>query len=163
MTICEKTPQKHHPACPFCRENFTPETIRVIRVDCGGSSGASTPRAPFPIKLDEPDDETILYDRRRDEEQDRPLPFDTDVARLRAEARQLEDRVARVAAKKCSVEEVHTLHRELQEWLVSEAKIKLEGNYVSVSFLLFLFLLLFLLFIFSSITNALHSSMSHSD
>lgn len=134
MTICEKTPQKNHPACPFCRENFTPETIRVIRVDCGGSSGTSTPRALFPIKLDE-DDETILWDRRRDEEQDRPLPFDTDIARLRAEARQLEDRVARVAAKKCSVEEVHTLHRELQEWLVSEAKNKLEGNYVSPLFL----------------------------
>ena len=140
MTICDKTPPRLSPACPFCRETFSPETIRVIRVDCGGSSassGTSTPRntkAPFPIKLDLLDDETILWDRRREDEQDRPLPFDTDAARLRAEARQLEDRVARVAAKKCSVEEVHTLHRELQEWLASEVKNKLDGNQVSDSF-----------------------------
>jgi hypothetical protein len=38
-------------------------------------------------------------------------------ARTRAEARRLEDKVAKVAAKKCSVEEVSTLHTELQEWL----------------------------------------------
>jgi hypothetical protein len=40
----------------------------------------------------------------------------------RAEARRLEDKVAKVAAKKCSVEEVSTLHKELQEWLTSEVK-----------------------------------------
>lgn len=41
-------------------------------------------------------------------------------ARTRAEARRLEDKVAKVAAKKCSVEEVSTLHKELQEWLTVE-------------------------------------------
>lgn len=43
-------------------------------------------------------------------------------ARTRAEARRLEDKVAKVAAKKCSVEEVSTLHTELQEWLTSEVE-----------------------------------------
>jgi hypothetical protein len=41
-------------------------------------------------------------------------------SRTRAEARRLEDKVAKVAAKKCSVEEVSTLHKELQEWLTSD-------------------------------------------
>ena len=43
-------------------------------------------------------------------------------SRTRAEARRLEDKVAKVAAKKCSVEEVSTLHKELQEWLTSDVK-----------------------------------------
>lgn len=45
-------------------------------------------------------------------------------SRTRAEARRLEDRVAAVAAKKCSVEEVSTLHKELQEWLTHDEKQK---------------------------------------
>jgi hypothetical protein len=40
--------------------------------------------------------------------------------KTQAEARQLEHRVAQVATKKCSVEEVTNLHRELQEWLDGE-------------------------------------------
>lgn len=43
-------------------------------------------------------------------------------SKARIEARRLEDKVAKVAAKKCSVEEVTTLHKELQEWLSSDAK-----------------------------------------
>lgn len=43
-------------------------------------------------------------------------------SRTRAEARRLEDKVAAVAAKKCSVEEVSTLHKELQEWLTHDEK-----------------------------------------
>lgn len=38
----------------------------------------------------------------------------------RAEIRHLERKVARVAAKKCSVEEVSSLHKELQDWLASD-------------------------------------------
>jgi hypothetical protein len=41
-------------------------------------------------------------------------------SRIRPEARRLEDKVAKVAAKKCSVEEVSTLHKELEGWLSSE-------------------------------------------
>ena len=32
----------------------------------------------------------------------------------------LEDKVAKVAAKKCSVEEVAALHKELEDWLLAE-------------------------------------------
>ncbi|KAK2467642.1 hypothetical protein APHAL10511_000497 [Amanita phalloides] len=41
------------------------------------------------------------------------------VSRPRSEARRLEDKVARVAATKTSVEEVSSLHRELQDWLTT--------------------------------------------
>lgn len=41
-------------------------------------------------------------------------------SRTRAEAWRLEDKVAKVAAKKCSVEEVSTLRKELQEWLAAD-------------------------------------------
>ena len=36
------------------------------------------------------------------------------------EVRRLEDKVARVAAKKCSVEEVSSLYKELEGWLLAE-------------------------------------------
>lgn len=40
----------------------------------------------------------------------------------REQAKRLEYKVARVAGKKCSVEEVSTLHKELQDWLSSKVK-----------------------------------------
>lgn len=43
-------------------------------------------------------------------------------SRSRQDARRLEAKVAKVATKKCSVEEVTTLHKELQEWLMSDPK-----------------------------------------
>lgn len=43
-------------------------------------------------------------------------------SRTRQEARRLEDKVAKVAAKKCSVEEVSLLHKELEDWLMTEVK-----------------------------------------
>jgi hypothetical protein len=46
--------------------------------------------------------------------------MDNATSRSRAGARALEDKVAMVAAKKCSVEEVTRLHKELQDWLHSE-------------------------------------------
>ena len=58
-------------------------------------SGA--PRAP--IRLNEPDDETVLYNHQWDEEQDCPLPFDTDVAQPRAEDCQLEDCITCVSTR----------------------------------------------------------------
>lgn len=99
------------------------DTIRIIRVDC--SSRSCTPRPPA-LSLEIPE-ETILWDYARREE-DRPLPFDTDSSRHRAEARRLEDKVAKVAAKKCSVEEVHTLQKELQEWLMTDAQSKVDSQ-----------------------------------
>ena len=46
--------------------------------------------------------------------------FNPGTVKTRAEAKRLESKVAQVAAKKCSVEEVTTLHRELQDWLQSD-------------------------------------------
>lgn len=51
-------------------------------------------------------------------------------SRTRLEARRLEDKVAKVAAKKCSVEEVSTLHKELQEWLTSGQDDQVGPTYV---------------------------------
>lgn len=42
----------------------------------------------------------------------------------REQAKRLEYKVARVAGKKCSVEEVSSLHKELQDWLTSSSKAK---------------------------------------
>ncbi|TDL20315.1 hypothetical protein BD410DRAFT_805110 [Rickenella mellea] len=111
-TICEKASPRQPSLCPFCREPFTADSIRVIRVDC--SSRASTPRPNLALEIPE---ETILWERRED---DRALPFDSDAARIRGEVRVLEDKVAKVASKKCSVEELYTLHKELQDWLTAE-------------------------------------------
>lgn len=46
------------------------------------------------------------------------LRFDSD-SRSKSETRRLEDKVARIAAKKCSVEEVSALQKELEDWLKS--------------------------------------------
>ena len=84
----------------------------MIRVDFGGSSGWSTPRGPTPrgtvIEEQDGDDDILL--------------LNPGLLKTRAEARRLEHKVAKVAAKKCSVEEVTTLHKELQEWLTSDVK-----------------------------------------
>jgi hypothetical protein len=72
------------------------------------------------LSLEAPE-ETILWNFRDDA---RTPPFDTDGSKSIFEARRLEDKVAKVAAKKCSVEEVHTLHKELQQWLTSDGHLK---------------------------------------
>ena len=41
-------------------------------------------------------------------------------SKARPEVRRLEEKVAKVAAKKCSVEEVSSLYTELDTWLMSE-------------------------------------------
>ncbi|KAF8273153.1 hypothetical protein EI94DRAFT_1564663, partial [Lactarius quietus] len=44
-TILEKTTSCLSPACPFCREQFTHSTVRLIRIDFNRpSSSWSTPR-----------------------------------------------------------------------------------------------------------------------
>ncbi|KDQ53887.1 hypothetical protein JAAARDRAFT_136332 [Jaapia argillacea MUCL 33604] len=116
-TIIEKTSPRLTPVCPFCREQFTSDSIRLIRLDFT-SSGVSTPRRfPNSLEANEVFNEDLVDDRA--------YSFDSvqgRVATARAEARRLEDKVAKVAHKKCSVEEVHTLHEELTKWLQSEVK-----------------------------------------
>src|SRR6266849_4766957 len=110
--ILEKRPST---TCPFCREQFTRGTVRLIRFDFNGfNSGSSTPRrsptSPRPplIEDDFPNDLLLKASAH-------VFP-DPGEARAR-EARVLESRVARVASKKCSVEEVTALQKEVDRWL----------------------------------------------
>ncbi|TBU45426.1 hypothetical protein BD309DRAFT_860138 [Dichomitus squalens] len=108
--IIKKTPARLAPACPFCRVQFASDNIRLIRIDYG--SGWSTPvRSPK-----HPTIETPSIDVGEDD----VLLLNPGTLKTRAEARRLESKVAQVAAKKCSVEEVTTLHKELQDWLTSD-------------------------------------------
>ncbi|RDX54465.1 hypothetical protein OH76DRAFT_1341074 [Lentinus brumalis] len=105
--IIKKTPSRLSPVCPFCRVQFTADSVRLIRIDCG--SGFVTPKrvtSPAQDHHDIGEDDVLL--------------FNPGTVKTRAEARRLESKVAQVAAKKCSVEEVTTLHKELQEWLQSD-------------------------------------------
>jgi hypothetical protein len=115
--ILEKTSSRLSPACPYCREQFTRGTVRLIRFDFNGSnsnSGSSTPRrsptSPRPplIEDDFPNDLLLKASAH-------VFP-DPGEARAR-EARVLETKVARVASKKCSVEEVTALQKEVERWL----------------------------------------------
>ncbi|KAJ6551228.1 hypothetical protein B0H19DRAFT_1296365 [Mycena capillaripes] len=111
-TIAEKT-SRFSPACPFCRENFTSDSVRLIRMDFN-TSGWSTPRRLPNIEANVPDFTNDAWSKR--------LMLADGCSRSRQDARRLEAKVAKVAAKKCSVEEVTTLHKELQEWLTSDTK-----------------------------------------
>ena len=97
--ICEKTwSPRQLPACPFCREPFTKDTVRKIRVDL------KTPRRSS---------KEIETDCEGEPRRDLSNP---------SEAKRLEEKVAKAAANKCSFEEVSELHREIQQWLASEVK-----------------------------------------
>jgi hypothetical protein len=111
-TIVEKTSSRLTPVCPFCREAFSSDSVRLIRTDFS-SSGWSTPRRIPTIETNTPDF-SDLWTKRTER-----LLSDSG-SRIRQEARRLEDKVARVAAKKCSVEEVSSLHKELETWLTTE-------------------------------------------
>ncbi len=109
--IVEKTSPRLSPVCPFCREQFTNDSLRLIRMDFT-TSGWSTPRR-FPAVETFNDFNTEILQRKTE----RVLNSDGSKT---FEVRRLEDKVARVAAKKCSVEEVSSLYKELEEWLLAE-------------------------------------------
>lgn len=134
-TIAEKTPPRQlSPVCPFCREHFKPDTARLIRTDFS-SSGWNTPRRIPPFVENLADSASVLWARKAE----RFLNTDNGCSRSREEeARRLEDRVAKVAHKKCSVEEVSSLHQDLEEWLTSVKS----GDQV-INFLLVFFVALF--------------------
>lgn len=107
--ILEKTNSRATPCCPFCRETFSADGIRIVRVDhTPFSSGWSTPKASHGVHdvIIESDAEDTLSLGLKSREQ----------------AKRLESKVFRVALKKSSVEEVTTLHKELQDWLSSKVK-----------------------------------------
>ena len=99
------------PVCPFCREQFTSDAVRLIRIDFSTSVWNTPRRRAYDIEAELVDDRVS---------RERFPIMEHGSSRSRAEARRLEDKVAKVAAKKCSVEEVSTLHKELQEWLTSD-------------------------------------------
>ena len=115
--ILEKTSSRLSPSCPFCREHFARGTVRLIRFDFNGSnsnSGTSTPRrspaSPRPPLIEDDFPNDLLLKASG------PVFPDSGEAR-ESEARRLESRVMRVALKKCSVEEVTALQREVDRWL----------------------------------------------
>ncbi|KAI0266361.1 hypothetical protein BC834DRAFT_823741 [Gloeopeniophorella convolvens] len=113
-TILEKTASRLSPVCPFCRDTFTRSTVRLIRIDFNGpSSGWSTPRrspnSPRPPLIEDDFPNDLLLKATS------TLP---DIGEPRArDGRALESKVARVASKKCSVEEVTALQQEVERWL----------------------------------------------
>jgi len=113
--ILEKTTSRLAPACPFCREQFTRGTVRLIRIDFNGpSSGWSTPKrspnSPRPPLIEDDFPNDLLLKAST------PALPDPGETRSR-EGRMLESKVARVASKKCSVEEVNALRQEVDRWL----------------------------------------------
>ncbi|KAI9511978.1 hypothetical protein F5148DRAFT_1008791 [Russula earlei] len=113
--ILEKTTSRLPPACPFCREQFTRGTVRLIRIDFNSpSSGWSTPRrspnSPRPPLIEDDFPNDLLLKASA------PAFPEPGEARAR-EGRMLESKVARVASKKCSVEEVTALKQEVDRWL----------------------------------------------
>ncbi|KAG6864393.1 hypothetical protein C0991_009932 [Blastosporella zonata] len=108
------------PVCPFCRENFTNDSVRIIRMDFNSSSGWNTPRRmPVPHVDSSQTDFAALWARKMERSGTRP------------DVRKLEDKVAKVAAKKCSVEEVSALYQELDGY-VNQDEIKAPSLYLSV-------------------------------
>lgn len=93
-SCCDKIVQKTSPrlqaACPFCSEHFISGDVHLLHINFPGSRGEDR----FPL-------------------------VEPSFLRIRAEARRLEDKVAKAVARECSVEEVLTLYKELEEWLTN--------------------------------------------
>ena len=111
--IISKTSPRLSPTCPFCRDPFIRENVRVIRIDFNTSGHAALKRAT----LDAPDIVTDIFSRKDDLKLPEPI-----TSRSPEDVRRLEQKVARVAAQKSSVEEVSMLYQELQAWLAAEPK-----------------------------------------
>lgn len=106
--IVEKTLPRLQPVCPFCREHFSGDDVRLIRIDFSASRRRGGQQEHHDAVVQQPPREERF-----------PI-IEPTFSRSRVEARRLEDKVAKVAAKKCSVEEVSTLHQELQDWLTHD-------------------------------------------
>ncbi|TRM58984.1 hypothetical protein BD626DRAFT_173909 [Schizophyllum amplum] len=108
-TIVEKTSPRLEPVCPFCRETFKASDPRVVRVDW-----AAMPKSqPTPPLNENPIRVTAMSGNPWKE-----LNHPSDGSRGRPEARQLEDKVAKLAATKTSVEAIQSLLADLDHWLL---------------------------------------------
>ncbi|KAF9470365.1 hypothetical protein BDN70DRAFT_939778 [Pholiota conissans] len=133
QTIIEKTNPRMSPVCPFCRETFKADGARLIRMDFGPTSGWTTPRR-YPaaetlsaIDADAFTSRTAAFLAGPPPRFSRPPPS--------PEVRKLEDKIARIAAKKCSVEEVSMLYKELSEWLLAEKDDQTSSLFLSAALL----------------------------
>jgi hypothetical protein len=88
--IVEKTSPRLPPVCPFCREHFTSDS------------------AFNNFNSD-------LLQRKTAH-----LFNSSAKSKTRIDVRRLKDKVTKVAAKKCSVQEVASLYKELEEYLVND-------------------------------------------
>ena len=128
LTIVEKTSPRSSPVCPFCREPFTSDSTRLIRMDFT-TSGWSTPRR-FPAMESFNDTFSTEVLQKKTER----LLSSVGSSKARPDVRRLEEKVARVAAKKCSVEEVSSLYTELDTWLRSEKDDQVRLSQKKISF-----------------------------
>ncbi|KAH6909897.1 hypothetical protein BKA70DRAFT_1425610 [Coprinopsis sp. MPI-PUGE-AT-0042] len=115
--IIDKTPARYEPTCPFCREKFDASQMRMIRTDFT-SSGWSTPRrVPTVESSNGVNSEALAQETARILSGTRGL-----APGAQLEVRRLEDKVSKVAMKKCSVEEVSALRKQLEDWLLSQRR-----------------------------------------
>lgn len=158
LRIVEKTSPRLAPACPYCREPYTTDSVRVIRVDyaspsnsASNSRAASRAASPAPrawrspramLSLDTStsgrnDDNNVMWGARGivDDSDDRQCDdsittpcASRDLASHRAEAKRLEDKINVVASKRCSVEDVQNLMKEIEEWLKADVQYNGKGT-----------------------------------
>ncbi|PPQ65420.1 hypothetical protein CVT24_011501 [Panaeolus cyanescens] len=116
--IIEKTPQRLQPVCPFCREPCTAESMRVVRMDFS-TSGWSTPRrAPALETFNSFTSEMLQRKTERLLSANAGFNSFGGGGGRKADIARLEDKVSRIAKKKCSVEEVSAVYKELEEFVV---------------------------------------------
>lgn len=113
---------RSQPACPLCRETFTASDIRRIRIDQAPSPGYPHVH-PYPNYFPA----ASVASSSRSGSSFGAAPIDEDAlddaaeeARVKAEARRLEDKISDAAKKKCTFEEVSALQREVEQWLAKQ-------------------------------------------
>ncbi|KAI5825684.1 hypothetical protein K523DRAFT_396918 [Schizophyllum commune Tattone D] len=108
--IVEKSPPRLEPVCPFCREAFKASDPRVVRVDWAAMPRSQSVAPPIN------DNPTRIPSLSGNIWKEHSHPSDN--SRGRPEARQLEDKVAKLAATKTSVEAIQNLLADLDHWLL---------------------------------------------
>ncbi|KAG1758775.1 hypothetical protein EDD22DRAFT_174957 [Suillus occidentalis] len=119
--IVQKTLPRLQAACPFCSDHFISDDVRLIRINLS-EIGQVSPRWREGL--------TEALDRSPE---DRFPLVEPSFSHARAEARRLEDKVAKVATRTCSFEEVSTLYKELEEWLTHDDNFHVKSNSLSSS------------------------------
>lgn len=119
--IVQKTLPRLQAACPFCSDHFISDDVRLIRINIS-EIGQVSPRWR--------DGLTEVLGRSPE---DRFPLVEPSFSHARAEALRLEDKVAKVATRTCSFEEVSTLYKELEEWLTHDDNFHVKSYSLSSS------------------------------